>query len=435
MTGRVTAIAAMILCLIQVCATSVAQSSHSVNEEAGITGQIEVPFDHQHPNSGSFSLEYELGRPFDKNKPTVIVVADGQQFYVRHGMIAPLQKEVFGDDFNVVGVIGRGFNPAVKARVVLHDNQVDWRSAYDLYRWEQWADDIEAVREKLVGPAGQVCLYGRSGGGLLVDQYLARYPQYVVRAFTQAAVNPYVNAEYRLNPDHFWDQLGSLDPVLQTHLLDALDRHPEERATIVLLLQRQNFFVPAEHLAVSRRQLVDAIYSWNRATIARYEADYQVDVILKMITGSDNPAGNVRLFEFLYPLLDLYGQEFASSGARVDPDYEVQRISAQPLLQLLKEGHIPAPAMSVGALHKTDADVFLLAGYFDHIADYRSQIAVAASFGHHHLLLLRDDHDFLALQKTGIYPRLVHDALIYGSNSQEMGMDEEKVASLRYSEF
>ncbi len=410
------------------------QSSHDVVAKAGILRLVPVPFDRQNPSLGTFQLYYELGRAYDSSKPTVFVIADGQQYYVRQGAIAPLQDELFGDGFNVVGIIGRGSNEAVRAKV-RGRGQTDWLLAYELLRSEQWVDDIEAVREAVVGRNGQISLYGRSGGGLLVDQYLAKYPQHVRTVFTQAAVNRFIDAEFGLNSDKFWDEIGKYDPGLQKQLLAAISAHPDERARIFLLLQRQNFFVSADQLPQARAALIHALAAWDSEQLQRFTQQYQVDAILQRFQGSDNSADNVRLFEFLAPVANSKGRLTSDSQSRVDPDYEVLRLFAAPLLQLFQEGKIPLPTMDLSALDRVNASVYMLAGYYDHTADYRSQIALASHFPVHRLLLLADDHDFLALGKTGLYPQLIKAALLYGCRSEEVRRVEAQLAPLRYKEF
>jgi hypothetical protein len=51
-----------------------------------------------------------------------------QQYYVRKGLIVPLQDELFGDSFNMVGIVGRGASPAVQERI-RHGPEIDWPDA------------------------------------------------------------------------------------------------------------------------------------------------------------------------------------------------------------------------------------------------------------------------------------------------------------------
>jgi hypothetical protein len=53
-------------------------------------GTLTVPIDRADAGLGIGALEFELGRPFAPNRPTVFVVADGQQFFLRHGAMPDL---------------------------------------------------------------------------------------------------------------------------------------------------------------------------------------------------------------------------------------------------------------------------------------------------------------------------------------------------------
>jgi pimeloyl-ACP methyl ester carboxylesterase len=419
--ARPHALAILMCSLMMSLIAARAQSSHDFTTQPGVDKSIDVPFDRQSPGLGTFALQYELGRAFDPAKATVFV-------------IAPLQTELFGDQFNVVGIIGRASNGQVMGKIRT-GGSVDWELAYRILRAEEWVDDIEAVRMALVGSSGQISLYGRSGGGLLVDQYMAKYPEHVRTAFTQAAVNRYIDADLRLNSDHYWEEIGQYDRSLQDTLLRTIAAHPDNRDRIILLLQRQNFFVPAAQLNQARAELIHALANWESEKVADYSKRYQVEQILQQLRDATNPAGNVRLYEFYAPLASLLEQNGTKSSGRIDPDMEVLRMFADPLLKLANEGRIQSPTMNLSNLNHVGGSVYLLAGAYDHTADYRSQIALASHFPNHRLLLLADDHDFLALSKTGLYPALIQAALLEGADGDGVRKIETMLASLRYTEF
>lgn len=117
-----------------------------------------------------------------------------------------------------------------------------------------------------------------------------------------------------------------------------------------------------------------------------------------------------------------------------ESDIEILGMFAAPLLKLA-DVRIRAPAMNLSNLNRVSGSIYLLAGVYDHTADYRSQIALASHFQNLRLLLLTDDHDFLALGKTGLYPALIQAALLEGANGEAVREVEAGLASLRYSEF
>src|SRR3954467_153852 len=96
-----------LLAFLAACATVTAQP---------VGATLRVPLDYQHRGLGTGTIYYELGAKFDRQKPTVFVVSDGQQFYVRKGRVSEIQKS-FCPSFNVVGVVGRAESPSIVAAV------------------------------------------------------------------------------------------------------------------------------------------------------------------------------------------------------------------------------------------------------------------------------------------------------------------------------
>jgi hypothetical protein len=427
---RTISIAFLFIFIVSWPARCRAQASYSIEPKPGVGHTIRVSFQYEHPDLGAFELYYELGRSFDPAKRTVFVVGDGQQYYVRKGLIEPLQEEIFGDRFNVVGLIGRGANE-VAVQHVKHGESIDWLEAYGVFKSSEWVEDIESVRKDLLGASGKVCFYGRSGGATLVHQFLAKHADHVLAVFTQASYNPFLDVEFGLSSDTFWDEIAHSDAALQLMLLEALSRHSSDRSRIVLLLQRQNFFVPANQIAAERAKLIHALHDWDQAVIDKLSEDYQVNAILETLAAPD-PAANVREFELYAP---IFAQRHGQMRERIDPDFEVSELFSQPLLGMLENKQIAMPTMDFHSAHRMEADVFLLAGRFDHDVDYRSQFALASAYPNHRLLLLSDDHTFMALKKTGLYPRLVQTALAEGVYGPAKAGVENQLGALVYREF
>jgi pimeloyl-ACP methyl ester carboxylesterase len=372
---------------------------------------IEVPLDRQRPELGKGEVYLELGAPFDPAKPVVLVIADAQQFYVRRGAVAKIQNEIFGPGFNVAGVYGRGTGEEFLAAAAGPTGATDWQKAWGIFESSEWVEDIEALRRALVGPEGKVSLYGQSGGAFLVHQYLAAHGKNVERAITPSALNPILVGELGLVPDRFWQEIG---PELHAPLVAALARFPNDRARLVMTLQRQNFFVPAAALAGARSELIRALARGDAKVFEKARKDYQVDQVAEFF---ESPAGipiRVRLFEFVAPA----GWLERLDPSVVYPDLENQRNFALPLLELWRQGMIAGPNWNKRALHSLEAEVMVLAGVHDHTVDYRSSIALSSLYPHGKLLLFDDDHQFHALAKDGTYHPLIRAFLVGGSASQ-----------------
>lgn len=407
--------------------SAAAASSH----QAPSLGQtIAVPLDYKAPNLGSRSLYFEFGSPYERTKPTVFIIADAQQFYVRRGEVSNLQRALVGDAFNVVGIVGRGSSQEFIHAALDLNGQPDWVRAWQIFNSEQWIEDIEAVRRKVVGNSGKILLYGRSGGAFLVHQYLAKYGAHVQRAFTQAALNPFIVNELRLNSDHFWEEIGAQNRDLQSILRSVLERRANERETIIMTLQRQNFFVPPEQLPAARAGLIHALAAGDERLYEEARKQDQVDAIQKLNESVEGIPIRVRLYEFFSPS----GARQRLGGEAIYPDLENQYNIAKPLVMLADAGKISSPIFNSAALHQLETEVFILAGRWDHTADYRSSIALAANYPRHYLFVANDNHTFENLNKSGDTDRILRAFLESGLSSAKLREALNTAESLRWSE-
>jgi len=391
---------------------------------------LKVPLDHRHPERGEGSIYYELGAPFDPGKPTVLVVADGQQFYVRRGSVAELQERLFGDGFNVAGIVGRGFADDIVNAAVPDPARVDWAAAYTLFNAGQWVGDIDAVRRDLLGDDGEALLYGASGGGFLLHQYLAAHGRFIRRAFSQCAVMRSIEADLGINHDHFWEEIGRQGGDLQRRLLGALKSRPERRPEIIRILQRQNFFVAPDGLAAARAAAIDAIARDDASVLQRYREEYQVDAIAELLESPRGVPIRVRIYESVQPIVG----RLSIFPEAIYPNIENEAFVAAPLLRFHEAGGIPAPEFDLAALRDIDTEMFILAGRRDHTVDYRSQIALAHAYRNATLFMADDDHMFARLGAAGLHDSLARTFLRYGPRSREMRRLLEDAAPLRWIE-
>ncbi|MGH9870520.1 MAG: hypothetical protein ACREAA_20480 [Candidatus Polarisedimenticolia bacterium] len=375
---------------------------------------LTVPIDHARPELGRGVIHLESGAPFDPAKPTVLVVADGQQFYVQRGRVATIQNDSFGPELNVIGVIGRGTSKAILDWAA-PEGRVNWPRAMQAFASRQWVEDIEAARRAVAGDA-PVMIYGVSGGGLLAHQYLAAHGDKVSRAVVGTSPVAGLSAALGLRHDHFWDELGSQDPKLQPLLLEALKKGTLPRPILIQLLQRQNFFVPREKLGAERAALIQEMARGDEAALARRREEYQVDAVQRML---DSPAGipiRVRLYELVRPVVP---DESVLTRA-VLPDLENQATIAGPLLEAERRGDIAAPVLDLAAPGAVTAPMLMLAGRWDHTVDYRTQISLAARYPAARLLLLDDDHMLEHFKQQGLMARVVTAFLAHGPGSPAM---------------
>lgn len=415
-SGILLALVGLILITVSIAAARAAQQDAPQGPSHHLIVQTRI--DHFTEGSDAFDLYVEFGAPFDEAKPTVFFIADGQQFFIRPNAMSRYQERYFGDAFNVVGIMGRGADyEALRSRIAGPDGSTtepDWKEAWRLYRSEQWVEDIETVRRALLGAQGKIMLFGRSGGAYLAHQYIAAYGDHVSRAFTSApAATPFADFA-GVTPDHFWTEIAEADPAAQARIQAILARPDTDREKLAMTFQRQNFFVSADDRAQTRLDLLQAFEDDDTETLAAVYSDYQVDAVLNL---NNTPRGwpvRVRLFEFAAP----FANRWRIRTDRLDPDIEVMLSAGAPLLQLLKEGEISFTPIDVSALHeKTETEIFVLAGRWDHIVDYRASIALAASYPKTTLFIADDTHVFPTLVEAGVFNLLLQTFLLEGPKS------------------
>jgi pimeloyl-ACP methyl ester carboxylesterase len=397
---------------------------------AGLGKTIEVPLDHHPPERGSASLYYEFGAPYDPKKPVVLVIADGQQFYVRRGAMAAIQKERFGNGVNVVGIVGRGATKPFRDAALGEGGRPDWEKAWRIFHSGQWVEDIEAVRLAVAGPRGEVLLYGVSGGALLVHEYLARHGEHVRRAFTAAAPDPFHEGQLGLNSDRFWQEVGTHDPTLQASLLDVLRRQAADRPRILITLQRQNCFVPPEKLQQARADLIRALAAGDSRRYAEARKAYQVDIVHAFFESPEGIPIRVREFEFFCPSDAL--ARLKDKG--VYPNHENTYNFARPLVDLCAAGKIPEPSLDLTRLHRLRTEVLVLAGRWDHTVDYRTSIALTACYPRSYLFIADDDHGFGKFTKSGAMAKLLRAFLASGLSSKDWQTALKSAAPHRWRE-
>ena len=330
-------------------------------QHISVPTSVSVPLSYEDPALGSAQLALDYAAPFDSAKRTVLVIADGQQFYVRPGAMKDLQQSTFGDAVNVVGLITRGTTPTFIDATLGLDGKPDWLKAWKVFNSGEWIRDVDSVRKAIVGEQGRVDLYGRSGGAYLVHQYLSEHSDHVERVFTQSAVNPYLNAELGISLDTFWSNLGRQDATLQGQLQSALKAHPEERIGILMTLQRQHFFVPADKIDAARADLIHALAAGNMVAYRTARKDYQVDHMAAMYATKDIIPQDVRVLELIAPSGAF--EQLGDGG--LYPLTETQAYEIRPLLDLLHSGKITLQPFDFAALHRCPADVFVLGARYD----------------------------------------------------------------------
>jgi len=349
---------------------------------------VEVPIDHRHPEQGTFQLYYELSANFSFDQETVFVIQDAQQI-VRGVDMLGKEHELPGS-LNLVLIEHRGRRHS-PLDLAGEDGGVDWEKVYHLMASHQAVKDIEAVRQHLFRKHSEtkISLLGGSGGGLLVHEYLARYPARATRAFTLVAPNPQVMERMGHPTSRFLvDGLTETDPALPGMLETVLSRESIEREELLYLLFRLPYRDPKASEASAR--IIRELYEGDTTSYDEYKkkrgfrfSGYNLGSQMERM-GYGMP---LRLLEGLGPY--VLGPE----PEHVDPGYFLVHSSSGPLISLIRERGLPAPSSPPLASYRyVRAEVFNFAGRWDHVSSWEPAVELADWFPHYAYFIADDTH-------------------------------------------
>lgn len=158
---------------------------------------LQLPIEHNNPELGNFTDFYILSPHFKTGGNVIFWLFDNQQEAV--GMINSSEDfEYFETNLGELSYVligNRGVSPILFPEVYNKNGSINYAIALKLYGSAQQIEDIEAVRQDmqnkgLLPPDGKIMLYGGSGGGFLVQQYLDKYGSHVSRALIEFSGAP-----------------------------------------------------------------------------------------------------------------------------------------------------------------------------------------------------------------------------------------------------
>lgn len=164
---------------------------------------LQIPLDHENRALGNFTDFYILSPGFQPGENVIFWLFDNQQ--ERVGMIKDasdfeyFEASLKGLSYVLIG--NRGVSPTIFPEVFDEDGKANCSRALRYYSSEEQVEDIEEVRKDmqtkgLLPDDGKIMLYGGSGGGVLIQQYLDRYGEHVSRALIENSGGPDLAIEH-----------------------------------------------------------------------------------------------------------------------------------------------------------------------------------------------------------------------------------------------
>jgi len=382
---------------------------------------IEMPIDHFNPKEGTFTLYYQLTSNFDFNKPTIFFFQDSQQNYGEPGAVDELAKDYnFYELFNVVRYQHRGRKYSY-IEVKNEDGSINWEKVYRVLSSRQVVEDIERIRQDLFvdHPNAKIYIYGRSGGGYLAQEYLAKYSNHVARVFLRSAPNPLIMEELDyIESKHLINSLNAVDPQLPAKLKTIIDRETVPQLELLWLLLRLGY----EHQDPGPYQaiVINELYENNKNTYSSYidregYSWYSFSQLKANKVLYDQMGAGIFLRAIECDGVYLLGPE----PDYIDPIYYCYRDLSAPVLQLIEEKRVTPPIYpSLNRFRKIKTEVFYLAGKNDHMSPYQIGIELGKYLKNYELFIADDNH--MMMNHKDCLPLLRNAFFEYGIGSKQL---------------
>lgn len=209
-------------------------------------------------------------------------------------------------------------------------------------------------------------LYGGSGGGFLVQQYLAKYGKHVSRALMESSIAfDVARAKQMKATCNFVEEMKKYDSNVLKQLKQIIEQKKVDRLCLMRILQRipYNF----ENGTEIQSKIIKEIHNDNFTLYKKFlwKPAYNFYIIKYFFKLPDTAAGKVRIFEFLNKDLKNYQPDPANPDLLMDWMGELLKdFSCQVAL-----GKLQIPQFDLTQKRKEfKGEVLVLSGKKDHTA-------------------------------------------------------------------
>ena len=200
---------------------------------------INFQLDYTNPSLVQFRGFYLLSHSFYKSENITFLLTDGQMELVGLQTDFNFFENILGNSpYVLIGV--RGHSPTFLPEVYI-DGEVDYEKALKYYNSDQQVEDIEQVRLDLIKKGllsnnAKINVFGASGAGVLAQQYISKYGQYVNRVILESTGAPDLASKNGLK---FSPDFKLYNPKADIILTHYLEKHPTEKSSICNILYQQ----------------------------------------------------------------------------------------------------------------------------------------------------------------------------------------------------
>ncbi len=282
--------------------------SYSKMPEDNFHKYINLPINHNNPESELFRGFYILSPNYDKNDQITFILTDGQMELVGTDTDFDFFENILGNSSYVL--IGRrGHFPTLFPEVYNRDKTLNYTKALNLYGSKQYIEDIELIRQDLkkkglLGKSKKINIFGASGAGILAQQYISKYGKNVDRVILQSTGAPDISRKNNqsYSPD-FADFNLEGNKILESILKESEINLPR-LSNILYQVGRS-----------SKKPKKDQINILNRvkegSTLFSYyfKPQYNLRLLKQILNSPNSAASKVRYFELIGHDLKKYNAE------------------------------------------------------------------------------------------------------------------------------
>jgi pimeloyl-ACP methyl ester carboxylesterase len=355
---------------------------------------LELPIDHGNPSRGTFTGFYILSPNFKPGGPVVFWLFDGQQ--ERVGLMTAaddfdyFENSIGGLSYVLIG--NRGRAPTLFPEVYGDGGEPNYAQAMKLYGSAQQLDDIEAVRRDmqskgLLPPDGTIMLYGGSGGGFLVQQYLDKYGSHVSRALIESSGAPdLAQANHVSFARPFYDSNAKAAAAY----FSAAGREGTRPSLAYVLFRLGLKGDTDSQTRIAEGQMRYFSFSGEYAYLTNWlKPAYNFPLISFLLGVPSELEVRVRMYELLAPDLQAYRPELPQQIVLM---YEWTKLVLEDFLQANARGTIATPRFALDR-SRYDGEVLVWASTGDQ--DFSSEVGkwIAESYPHSRIAIFADSHE------------------------------------------
>ncbi|OPY54954.1 MAG: Alpha/beta hydrolase family protein [Methanosaeta sp. PtaU1.Bin112] len=355
---------------------------------------LQIPLDHGNPSQGNFTAFYLLSPGFSSGRDVIFWLFDNQQ--ERVGMInSSADFEYFeeilrGQSYVLMG--NRGVSPTLFPEVFNKDGSTNYSRALRLYGSRQQVEDIEAVRQDmqrkgLLPEDGRIMLYGGSGGGFLVQQYLDRYGEHVSRAMIECSGAPDLAA---LHNTTFMKETFLSDESLANSYF-SLMQNGSDTASLAFMLYKIGLAgdVQLQNLIVSIRSGTPSLEGELAYITAWLNPANNFPLVRRMLDAPRELEVKVRVYELVGDDLESY---HPASAQKVCLGYEWIKVILADFLKAHEGGKIPVTKIQLNR-SSYDGEVMIWSAAFDQVFSEQMGKWMRELYPHARLAIFSDSHE------------------------------------------